>query len=212
RPCFHNEYLETFNRPNVTLVDTLGKGVERITPKGAVVDGVEYELDCLIYASGFEVGTDYSRRAGLEIYGRDGNSLSKKWADGIRTLHGMHTRGFPNCFIISNPQAGFTASYPHLLDEQAKHIAYIVDQASTRGAKTVEASEEGESAWVAQCIEKAGMGRDFLESCTPGYYNNEGKTGEVNAQNGFYGGGSPEFFSILEAWRKDGKLEGLDVS
>ncbi len=211
RPCFHNEYLEAFNRPNVTLVDTHGKGVERITKKGVVVDGFEYELDCLIYASGFEVGTDYSRRAGLEMYGRDGESLSQYWADGIRTLHGMHVHGFPNCYIMSNPQAGFTANYPHLLNEQARHLAYIIKKGQDAGARRIEVTEEGEAGWVEQCLSKAGMARDFFESCTPGYYNNEGKVSELSAQNGFYGGGSIEFFQILEGWRKDDRLEGLEL-
>jgi cation diffusion facilitator CzcD-associated flavoprotein CzcO len=212
RPCFHNEYLETFNRPNVTLVDTEGRGVERITKKGVVVGGHEYELDCLIYASGFEVGTSFSQRAGLELYGRDGQSLTENWQDGIRTLHGMHTRGFPNCFFMSNPQAGFTASYPHLLDEQAKNLAYIIKTGAEKGLQRVEVSEEGEAGWVQQCIDKARNAGDFLENCTPGYYNNEGKTSERNAQNGFYGGGSIEFFKILEDWRSEGHLEGLDLS
>jgi cyclohexanone monooxygenase len=212
RPCFHNEYLETFNRPNVTLVDTGGRGVDCITKKGVVVDGHEYELDCLIYASGFEVGTDYSRRAGLELHGRAGQSLSQKWASGIRTLHGMHVRGFPNCFLMSNPQAGFTASYPHLLDEQAKHLAYVIRTGIERGARRVEVTEEGEAGWVKQCFDKARNVGDFLENCTPGYYNNEGKTSERSVQNGFYGGGSIEFFKILACWRASGQLEGMELS
>ncbi len=118
----------------MTLVDTEGRGVERITERGVVVDGVEYELDCLIYATGFEVGTDYARRAGYELHGRDGQTLSEKWADGVSTLHGMHSRGFPNCFIMSTAQSGFTANFPHLLNEQAKHIAYIVEHALEHGA------------------------------------------------------------------------------
>jgi cation diffusion facilitator CzcD-associated flavoprotein CzcO len=212
RPCFHNEYLETFNRPNVSLVDTRGKGVERITKKGVMVGGKEYELDCLIYASGFEVGTDYSHRAGLELYGRDGQSLTEKWSEGVRTLHGMHVSGFPNCFIMSNPQAGFTASYPHLLDEQAKHLAYIIQAGAEKGFQKVEVSEEAEAGWIKQCIEKARDAGDFLENCTPGYYNNEGKSSERGVQNGFYGGGSIEFFKILEDWRAKGDLEGMDLS
>jgi cyclohexanone monooxygenase len=211
RPCFHNEYLETFNRENVTLVDTRGRGVERITKKGVVVSGVEYELDCLIYASGFEVGTDYSRRAGFQLFGRDGRSLSESWADGVRTLHGMHVHGFPNCFIMSNSQAGFTASYPHMLNEQAKHLAYIIRTAIDRDLRTVEVTKEGEAGWVEQCIDKARLGNDFFENCTPGYYNNEGKTSERSAQNGFYGGGSVEFIKILEAWRENGQLEGMEL-
>jgi cyclohexanone monooxygenase len=212
RPCFHNEYLEAFNRPNVTLVDTHGRGVERITKKGVVVDGHEYELDCLIYASGFEVGTDYSRRAGLQLYGRGGQSLTERWATGIRTLHGMHVHGFPNCYIMSNPQAGFTANYPHLLDEQAKHAAYIIGTGVEQKLRQIEVSEEGEAAWVEQCLEKARNVGEFFENCTPGYYNNEGKTSELSVQNGFYGGGSIEFFKILEDWRSAGQLEGMDLS
>jgi cyclohexanone monooxygenase len=211
RPCFHNEYLETFNRPNVTLVDTHGRGVERITKKGVVVDGHEYEVDCLIYASGFEVGTDFSRRAGMTISGRDGKSLAETWANGIRTLHGMHVHGFPNCLIMSNPQAGFTASYPHLLDEQAKHLAYIIRTGTEKDTRTVEVTEAGEAAWVQQCIDKARNVGDFFENCTPGYYNNEGKLSERSVQDGFYGGGSIEFFKLLEAWRAEGHLEGMEL-
>jgi cyclohexanone monooxygenase len=211
RPCFHDEYLQTFNLPNVTLVDTKGRGVERITPKGVVVDGVEYAVDCLIYATGFEVGTDYSRRAGYEIRGRDGVTLTDHWADGVRTLHGMHSRGFPNCFIMGPQQTGFTVNFPHMLNEQSKHIAYIVRHATDQGARTVEVSEAAEAEWVNTIIGLAVMAQQFLEECTPGYYNNEGKPGERSGQNGFYGGGSVEFFRILNEWRAAGKLAGLEL-
>ena len=211
RPCFHDEYLATFNRPNVTLVDTQGRGVERITPRGVVVAGVEYPLDCLIYATGFEVGTDYTRRAGYQLRGRDGVTLTEKWAGGVRTLHGIHTRGFPNCFIMNNQQAGFTANYPHMLAEQSTHIAHILRAARERGARTVEVSEAAESEWVETIIRLAVIAQDFLESCTPGYYNNEGKPGERSGQNGFYGGGSEEYFRLLREWRATGDLPGLEL-
>ena len=210
RPCFHNEYLDTFNRPNVTLVDTQGRGVERITKKGVMVDGRECELDCLIYASGFEVGTDYSRRAGFDLVGRGGQKLSARWADGVRSLHGMHVHGFPNCFLMNNAQAGFTASYPHMLNEQAVHLAYVIKTGIERGLEAVEASEDAESAWVQQVIDKARMTGEFFENCTPGYYNNEGQTNDRGVQNGFYGGGPIEFVAILEGWRATGQLEGLE--
>ena len=129
RPCFHDQYLQTFNRDNVTLVDTEGQGVERITESGVVVAGMEYPVDCIVYATGFEVGTGFQRVSGFEIYGRDGLSLSDKWADGIRTLHGMHIHGFPNCFLMSTIQGGFTVNYPHMLDEVATHVAHIVGHA-----------------------------------------------------------------------------------
>ena len=212
RPCFHDDYLPTFNRPNVSLVDTKGKGIERITEKGIVFDGVEYEVDCIIFATGFEVGTGYSRRSGYEIYGRDGVSLTDHWANGVRTMHGMHSRGFPNCLIMGNQQTGFTANYPHMLNEQSTHLSYIIKHASDNKARTVEVSEEGEGQWVETIISLARLGAEFLESCTPGYYNNEGKPGERSGQDGFYGGGSPQFFRILKEWREKGGLEGLEIS
>jgi len=209
RPCFHDDYLQTFNRPNVSLVNTYGRGVERITEKGVVVDGQEYELDCLIFATGFEVGTDYARRAGCRLIGRSGISLTEKWADGIRTLHGMHSRGFPNCFIMSNAQAGFTANFPHLLNEQSQHLSYIIKHALDHEIKTIEVTEEAEQEWVDTVIKLARLGESFFADCTPGYYNNEGKLGERSRQNGFYGGGSVQFFKILEEWRAEGGLKGL---
>ena len=126
RPCFHDDYLQSFNRANVELVDTRGLGVERITETGVVVDGVEHPLDCLIFATGFEVGTDYCRRAGFEVIGRDGVTLTDTWRDGVHTLHGMHVRGFPNCFVLSIAQSGFTVNFPYLLDVQATHVAWLM--------------------------------------------------------------------------------------
>jgi cyclohexanone monooxygenase len=212
RPCFHDEYLQTFNRPNVTLVDTQGRGVERVTEKGIVANGVEYELDCIIYATGFEVGTGYTRRAGFEMYGRDGIALSEKWTEGIRTLHGLQTRGFPNAFIMGPQQSGFTVNFPHMLDEQAHHVAYIVKHALDNDVASVEVSEDAEEEWVSTIKSSARMGREFLQECTPGYYNNEGQVSELAVQNGFYGGGSVAFFQILKAWRDEGTLKGLELT
>ncbi|HTQ13682.1 MAG TPA: NAD(P)/FAD-dependent oxidoreductase [Rhizomicrobium sp.] len=212
RPCFHDEYLEAFNRPNVTLVDTNGKGVERITESGVVANGREYRLDCLIYATGFEVGTSYTRRSGYELHGRGGQMLSEKWKDGVSTLHGMHTRGFPNVFIVSNTQAGFTANFPHMINEQSRHLAYIVREALDRQARVVEASAEAEAAWVDTIVSLAIMRQKFFEECTPGYYNNEGKANALAARNGSYGAGPVAFVKVLESWREDGTLKGLELN
>lgn len=211
RPCFHDEYLQTFNRPNVTLVDTDGQGVDRITEKGVVVGGVEYELDCLIYATGFEVGTEYTRRAGYEVYGRNGLSLTDKWDDGARTLHGFHVEGFPNCFVVSNIQSGFTVNFPHMLNEQSKHLAYLLGELESRGATRVEATPEAEEEWVQTIVRLSQFNQKFLESCTPGYYNNEGQPAARSLQNGSYGAGPVAFVGVLEAWRADGSLAGLTV-
>jgi cyclohexanone monooxygenase len=212
RPCFHDDYLATFNRPNVHLIDTEGRGVERITERGIVANGVEYELDCLIYATGFEVGTSYTRRAGYEVYGRGGQTLTEKWQDGVSTLHGLHSRGFPNCFIISNTQSGFTVNFPHMINEQSKHIGYIVREATDRQARVVEASQEAEDAWVQTIVDLAIMRQQFLEECTPGYYNNEGNVQALSARNGSYGAGPVAFVKVLEDWRAEGSLKGLELN
>ncbi len=211
RPCFHDEYLPTFNRDNVTLVDTHGRGVERITGKGVVVDGVEYELDCLIFATGFEVGTSYTRRAGYDIVGRHEEKLSDKWADGVRTLHGFGSHGFPNCFFLGFTQSAVTVNVPHALNEQAKHIAHIMSEARQRQADVIEVTAAGEEAWNEEMASKARMGERFRAECTPGYYNNEGKAGNPNGFfSGSYGGGPIRFFRILEAWRAAGDFDGVE--
>jgi cyclohexanone monooxygenase len=212
RPCIHNDYLPTFNRDNVTLVDTKGQGVERITKKGVVVASREYELDCLIYASGFEVGTDYTRRGGYEIIGRNDQTLTKRWADGARTLHGMHSRGFPNCFfIMSIVQSGFAVNFTHGLGDTAKHLAFIIKRALDEGFESIEVSEQAEKDWVGRVLDLADTSGNFQQTCTPSYYNNEGKPGKASKQNGFFFGEPGEFMKILEDCRADGGMEGLEI-
>ena len=211
RPCFHDDYLPTFNRPNVTLVDTEGRGVERITPEGVVANGVEYKLDCLIFATGFEVGTDYTRRSGYQVYGSNGITLSEKWANGVETYHGFFSRGFPNSFIVSNQQSGFSVNFPHMLNEQAIHIAHVVKHNLDNGITRMETSEQAERDWVEEIKANSTMNLKYLEACTPGYYNNEGKPAERAAQNGSYGKGPNAFARLLEQWRADGTFAGLEL-
>jgi cation diffusion facilitator CzcD-associated flavoprotein CzcO len=211
RPCFHDEYLQTFNRANVTLVDTRGLGVERITESGVVVGGVTYELDCLIFATGFEVGTDYCRRTGFELIGRDGVTLTEHWRDGVRTFQGLCANGFPNCFIESIAQAGLTVNFPYLLDVQATHAAWIIARALERGVTEVEASRAAEAAWVDTVVARSTATAGRAKSCTPGYYNREGKADAKTRQGSFFFGGPTEYADILAAWRATGDMEGLEV-
>jgi cation diffusion facilitator CzcD-associated flavoprotein CzcO len=210
RPCFHDEYLQTYNRPNVTLVDTNGKGVEALTENAVVANGRKYDIDCLIFATGFEVGTAYTRRAGYDIVGRGGVSLSQHWADGMRTLHGLTAHGFPNCFFLGFTQTAITISVPQALGEQARHVAYMVGQARERGAETLEPTAEGEEAYVQEVRSLARMGERFYRECTPGYYNSEGAAGN---RSGFfsdmYGAGPLRFFDVLANWRENGRMEGV---
>jgi cyclohexanone monooxygenase len=210
RPCFSDNYLPTFNRPNVTLVDTGGQGVREITPRGVLVDGHEYELDCLVFATGFEVGTSYTRRQGYETTGRNGRLLSEKWADGVISMHGFFTHDFPNLLLMGVTQTGITPNVPHMLRKQAEHIAFVVDRCLTEGIETIEATEEAEQAWGREMREHARTSAAFRESCTPGYINNEGQDSPHAIALSNYGLGPEAFFRVLQEWRDRGDLSGLD--
>ena len=209
RACFHDEYLQAFNAPGVRLIDTDGKGVERITEKGVVVAGVEYEVDCIVYASGFEFGTDYVRRAGFDLKGRGGVRLSQAWAEGMRSLHGVHVRGFPNAFFVQFTQgANLITNIPHNLTEAGRTIAVVVRRALDGGFREVEVAAEAQDAWVALLL--TGMGLLIgSPDCTPGYYNNEGQPVPEARFNVGYPLGPSAYFKYLDAWRNSGTFEGL---
>ncbi|MFN0025856.1 MAG: flavin-containing monooxygenase [Acidimicrobiales bacterium] len=212
RPCFNDEYLQTYNRPNVTLVDTNGMGVERLTEDGVVVDGTEYKVDCLIFATGFEVGTTYTRRAGYDIVGRDGMTLSQKWSEGLRTFHGLQSNGFPNCFFLGFTQTAVTVSVPMALNEQARHVTYMMEKAREQGCETIEATIEAEDAWVEDIRRAATLGTRFYRECTPGYYNSEGKLGNpIGFLSGTYIEGPIKFFKLLDEWRATDELPGVTL-
>lgn len=212
RPCFHDEYLQAYNRPNVHLVDTDGQGVERIDETGVWVAGEHHDLDLLVFASGFEVGTELARRSGFETTGRNGETLSEHWAEGMRTLHGMHVHGFPNLFVIGITQAGnLISNITSNLVESGTSIAAVVAHALEAGAEEVEVTQEAEDAWVAllEGSESAFLGNP---ECTPGYYNNEG--GPIGRKERLSASGYPAgpvaFFSFIDSWRTDGEFDGLE--
>ncbi|TDC95602.1 NAD(P)/FAD-dependent oxidoreductase [Actinomadura sp. 7K507] len=211
RPGFSDEYLPTFNRPNVTLVDVSAtKGVERITAKGIVAHGEEHEVDCIIFASGFEITTDLDRRLGIEPFtGRGGVSLYDHWADRYRTLHGITSRGFPNLLFTGFIQGGVTASTTAMFEQQADHIAYIVAEARARGAETVEPTPEAQEQWCTTITENAMDTMAFVRECTPGYYNNEGEENVRSHLGEPYGPGFFAMEDVLRTWRDTGEMEGL---
>ncbi len=209
RPCFHDEYLQAFNNPSTHLIDTDGKGVQRITPAGVVVAGHEYPLDCIIYASGFEVGTEYARRAGFELTGRDGRTLSQHWADGMRTLHGLQVHGFPNAFLVQPTQgANLISNVPHNIVDSARTIAVTIRHALDNGYAEVVPARAAEDAWVDLLSSGPGSmigGPD----CTPGYYNNEGQGYGAFLGRG-YPYGASAYFAYIDKWRAAGTFEGLE--
>jgi cation diffusion facilitator CzcD-associated flavoprotein CzcO len=214
RPCFHDEYLQTYNRPNVHLVDTDGKGVQAITERGVVVADREFELDCLVFASGFEVGTTWERRAGFDPVGRGGRRLSEHWAEGMRSKHGLHVHGFPNLFVVSPSQgANLISNVTHNFGPAGAAIAAVVRHGIDTGNEVVEVTAEAEEAWV-QLLEGSQRSMRADPDCTPGYYNNEGRpTGRREKLNGAgYPEGPVAYFRYIDEWRSSGRFEGLQFT
>ena len=219
RPTFNDDYLETFNRPNVELVDvSKTKGVERITEKGFVANGKEYEVDCIVYASGFEITSSYQRRIGIPIYGLEGESIYEHWNEGMRSMHGLMTNGFPNLFVCGGLfvfQLG--ANYCYGVDVQAEHVAYTVSELSKRQVKSANVTAEAEQNWIEDQLTGGQQTQLVLggspDSCTPGYYNQEGteqRYRDVRLES--YGKGLGAYKNILRDWRNAGDLEGLDLT
>jgi len=214
RPTFNDEYLATFNRENVHLVDVSdAKGVERVTEQGVVANGTEYPVDCIIYSTGFEITTSAHRRVDFDTIGSNGRSLYEHWQDGFRTLHGMSSAGFPNWFTIGINQNALSANMTAMFDDQAAHVSYIISEVKKRGKRAFEVEPEAEENWVQEIIRLAGAGAsEFLEACTPGYYNREGTVGRGSSmQNSTYAPGLNVFNDLLQAWRERGDLEGMTL-
>lgn len=189
--------------------------MERITPKGLVAGGIEYEVDCIIYASGFEITTDIKRRYSIDVIeGRGGVSLYDHWRDGYKTFHGMTSRGFPNQFFTGFTQVGISANISANYELQGEHIAYIIAEALNRGATVVEPTQDAQDGWCRTIRETAVDNSAFDASCTPGYYNNEGGGGGEGIRSHLgepYGPGFYAFGDLLAEWRSKGDLDGLEL-
>jgi cyclohexanone monooxygenase len=210
RPTFSDEYLPSFNRPNVKLIDTQGRGLERITENAIVFDGQSYEVDCIIYATGFEVVTTSHKEGGFEIIGRGGQTIDEKWSKAVSTLHGIYTRGFPNLFFVAGyRQSGPTLNFPFCMDEQARHAAAVVGRMLEDGVKVMEVSQGAEDRWCQTIVEKSKVNLDYVRECTPSFYNGEGQLQELGKLiiTTAYGGGPFEYFDILKDWRERGLLD-----
>jgi cyclohexanone monooxygenase len=202
RPTFHDEYLAAFNRPNVTLVHTDGQGVERIVPEGVVVGGQLFEVDCIIFATGFEVFTHTYVTGEYTVKGVGGQSLEDKWSKDFCTLHGMLTHGFPNMVLVGHMRdGGGTTNSNFPFHHQATQVANIIKRTIDAGASSFDVTKEAEDGWRRAMREKMPPIHKFLADCTPGYLNNEGHVDDSALRLSIYGGGSIEYASILEAWR-----------
>ena len=214
RPLSSDDFYGVFNQPNVTLIDVADtKGLERMTEGGFIANGKDYDVDCMIFASGFEVTSELKRRWGIDVVeGRDGESIYDHWANGPKTLHGTMTHGFPNQFFIGYIQGGLNASVTEQFGRQAQHIAHIIDATMKCGAVAIEPTQEAQDAYVRHFEEVELDISAFQQECTPSYFTNEGQVKAPWALFRSYGPGWTAFQALLEEWREKGNLEGMTLS
>ena len=211
RPTFNDEYLRAFNRPNVTLVDTGGEGVTQITSTGVVAGGVEYEVDCIVFATGFDTLSMYAEKLGFEVVGKDGLTLQQKWKTSISSLHGLQTHGFPNCFMLGYTQTALSVNFSQTLQEQVDHLTHIAQHFFEIDAAEIEVKEEAESAWQEQMAAAETVNDAFWLDCPPTRFSNVNIDDDrPNRYKLTYGGSASEFFDMLQNWREAGTFEGVD--
>lgn len=224
RPCFHDDYLPAFNQPNVQLVDTEGRGIDRMRRNGAVVAGKEYPVDVLIWGTGYVVSSGSpSDKGSMTVRGRHGKLMSQKWEDGVATLHGVVTRDFPN-FFFPFTQCGVTGNNTHNYQATSDHTAYLIAEAERQhpGKKVlIEPTHEAEEAWAMRVVGNAAAFAG-VEGCTPGYINAEGKADKIReaplevqmkaARASPWGQGILDYQRITTEWRESGSFEGVDVT
>ncbi|MBV9040693.1 MAG: NAD(P)/FAD-dependent oxidoreductase, partial [Acidimicrobiia bacterium] len=203
RPCFHDEYLDAFNRDNVTLVDTEGRGVDRISEHSIFVNGEEIEVDLVVFATGFEL-SPFEDGSPIPVTGRAGRTLAEKWKDGATTLHGQHVHGFPNFFLSTTRQGSWDNNFTYPLDVTATHLAKLIRQALDDGIDTIDVAEDTEAEWVRFHEEKGAPVQARWAECTPSYFNREGHVDQRIVRNGTFGGSIMELRDILAKWREDG--------
>jgi cation diffusion facilitator CzcD-associated flavoprotein CzcO len=211
RICFHDEYLQSFNLPNVHLVDTDGQGVREMSPAGPIVDGTEYPLDLLVFASGFEITTGLVDRLGFDPVGRGGVKLSERWHDGTHSLHGILTAEIPNFFVVSFVQAGFRLNFVHFLSESTKHIVWMIDHCLEEGIASIETTVEAEDEWLNILWQASGPLARYNLACTPSYGNSEGARTMLSARSAVFPGPLMDYAAHLERWRDEGTLAGAKI-
>ena len=212
RPASNDDYYPAFNQDNVELIDVAEtRGLEQLTPRGFIHNGKEYEADCIIFASGYEVTNDLDRRWGIDtIEGRDGISIYDYWREGYQTFQGMMAHNFPNMFFTGFTQAGANASNSKTFIDQGFHIGYVASEALKRGASIIEPSQEAQDEYIRHLRSVAVDNSKFVTECTPSYFNNEGDEKKKRSIFGEpWGEGYYAFETMLQKWRDAGELEGL---
>lgn len=207
RPAFNDEYLDAFNKPGVSLVSA-PTGIDGITATGVVVDGTTYEVDCIIFATGFETGSATADRYGYDVVGREGLSMREHFSDGAKTLHGFFARGFPNFIELGLSQNAYVVNYTYMLDRKARHAARVIAHAGAHGIRTVEPDQAAQDDWVERTRQSGQMRAAYYEACTPGYYSGQG-----DVSRGFFADvhnvSEIDFWNMIDQWWEAQTFEGL---
>lgn len=205
RPLFSDNFLEAFNEPNVELVDTDGRGVEKISKNSLIANGTSYEVDCIIFATGFDVGAAAHKVGGYELRGRSGQSIDDKWSNGMRTLHGTQMHGFPNFHIVGGVAQGTTAfNFTHILAMQADHAVDLISRCVDKGVAVMEVTADAETRWLRAMKENQNAAiEDYFAECTPGFLNNEGSRDQPSFLGSAFGGGSLAYNELICDWREN---------
>ena len=228
RPTFSDEYLQVFNEPHVHLVDTDGKGPSHATERGLVVAEKEYPVDVLIFSTGYSVaggrnGGSPAERVGIEVLGRNGVSMNKKWREnGAATLHGYATNGFPNLFFSGTSQGTVTGNNVFMLGLIARHVTHWISRAQKRvGASRraiIEVTREAEEAHSQEVVKRSPF-FSSLAGCTPGYFNGHGQAiseapaeKKKQARGVAWAEGTTSFLEYIGKWEDEGSLRGLEVA
>ncbi|CAI7645809.1 unnamed protein product [Penicillium glandicola] len=224
RPCFSDDFLPAFNRSNVSLIDTNGKGIRTVTDRGILADGQEYDVDAIIFGTGYSLGGS-TDQGDLIVTGRDNQVLQEKWQKGLTSLHGVMTNGFPNLFFPGPSQSGAAANQVYVLDQLAVHVARIISESGklvsernpdvTVSGFAVEPSPSSEEEWTAKVLMRARALAGVM-NCTPSYFNREGlifssHEALLAAQFSIWGEGIKSYVKEIEDWRQAGGLAGLDI-
>ncbi|MCJ1388932.1 hypothetical protein MMC18_001783 [Xylographa bjoerkii] len=223
RPCFHDEYLSMFNRENVTLVDTDGKGPDRLTADSIIVGDQSYPVDVIVFATGFRApfGGTPAEKANTTIIGRNGVSMSDEWArKGPNTLHGILDPNFPNLFLSGPWQASISPNNLFNLDALAKQASYILAEANAKARGrpfAVTSTAAAAQDWGTEVMMHAAP-MAAIAGCTPSYFNMEGgmdrlppEAQMIMARSGLWGSGIEDFLVQMEKWREGGGMQDIEV-
>jgi cyclohexanone monooxygenase len=206
RPPVGTEYYETFNLDHVSVVDVRKAPIQRITETGLRTADADYELDCIVFATGFDAFTGTLNQ--IDIRGRDGRELRRRWDSGPKAYLGLATHGFPNMLMVTGPGCPFT-NLPVTIEENVEWIAACIEHARANGVRTIESTDDADQFWLDQVTESTNatlVPRGEQANSWLSGANIEGKHRGPTV----YFGGADKYFQLCEEIAREG-YKGLEL-